>query len=124
MKWIGIAFVAAAVVAIIIIKSTGGPTATASTSPGAPRVLLFANLGEAEDDCGCGHIIRTVRSAQKRGVPTRENDEELSKKYRVTTEPTVLILDTNGAEQQRFEGESKNTIQTLKTEIAKLPSGR
>lgn len=123
MKWIGIALVAAAVAVIIIVKAIGAPGTTAPPSSGAPRVLLFADLGEAEDSCGCGEIIRAVRSAQKRGIPTRENDEELSKKHRVTTEPTVLIVDTDGREQFRFEGESKDTIDKLKTEIAKLPSG-
>lgn len=124
MRWIGIALVAAAVVAIIIIKSTGETSATrVSGSPDAPRVLLFADLKEAEDSCGCGQIIRTVRSAQKRGIPTRENDEQLSKKYRVTTEPTVLIVGADGNEEYRFEGESKDTIQKLKAEIAKLSIG-
>lgn len=124
MKWIGIALVSAAVVAIIIIKAVGGSSNTQATaSTGAPRVLLFADLSEEEDSCGCGQIIRAVRSAEKRGIPTRENDEALGKKYRVTTEPTVLIIGSDGSEKHRFEGESGETIKKLKAEISKLPSG-
>lgn len=124
MKWIGIALIAAAVVTIVIVKSVSGTSPTqVSYSANAPRVLLFADLSEEEDSCGCGQIIRAVRSAQKRGIPTRENDNELSKKYRVTTEPTVLIVGSDGSEQHRFEGESGDTIKKLKAEIAKLPSG-
>lgn len=124
MKWIGIGLVIATIVAIIIIKSTGGSTATqSSAAPGAPRVLLFADLSEEEDSCGCGQIIRAVRSADKRGIPIRENDDELGKKYRVTTQPTVLIVGSDGSEQHRFEGESGETIKKLKAAIANLPSG-
>lgn len=123
MKWIGVALVAAAAVAIIAYKTIGAsersaPTATASA--GAPRVLLFANLAEADDACPCGDIIRAVRAAAAKGVLTRENDDALGHQHKVTVEPTVIILDPSGREQARFEGEAPATRDELVAELARL----
>lgn len=125
MKWLAIALIAAAAVGIIAYKTIGGSDgASANANGSAPRVLLFANLDEADDDCPCGEIIRGVRGVAAKGIPTRENDEALSREHKVTVEPTVIILDTSGHEQARFEGESKSTRDKLLAELSKLTEGK
>ena len=119
MKWIGVAVIAAAAVAIIAYKTLSTSEQPTSTT-GALRVLLFANLGEADDDCPCGDIIRAVRGAASKGVATRENDDAFGRQHKVTVEPTVIVLDTSGREQLRFEGESRATRDKVVAEMAKL----
>ncbi len=122
-KWIGLALIAAAAAAVLVYKATSRPSA-APTPPSAtdhaPRVLLFADLREIDEAHGCGDIIRSVRATAARGVPTRENDDALGRAHHVTVEPTVVILDANGTEQARFEGESGATIDALHAALAKL----
>lgn len=127
-KSIGLLVIAAAVAGVVIYKVAAKPKAeAAATAPAtggkAPRVLLFADLGEADEDCGCGQIIRSVREVAAHGVVTRENDDGLGKKYKVTTSPTVVILDGEGHELSRYEGESKSTIAKLRDDLAKLDGG-
>ena len=125
-KLIGLLVIAAAVAGVVVYKVAAKPkdqAAAAAPAGKAPRVLLFADLGEADEDCGCGHIIRSVREVAAHGVVTRENDDDLGKKYKVTTSPTVVILDGEGHEQSRYEGESKSTIAKLREDLAKLESG-
>ena len=125
MKWLAIALIAATAVGIIACKTLAGPGHEASAASGnAPRVLLFANLAEADEDCGCGQIIRAVRGVAAKGVPTRENDDSLSREHKVTVEPTVIILDTSGHERARFEGEAKPTREKLFAELSKLTQGK
>ena len=124
MKWIGIAVITAAAVAIIAYKTVGSPDRTPSGSGGGTlRVLLFANLGEADDACPCGEIIRAVRGASSKGIATRENDDGLGHEYKVTVEPTVIILDASGHEQARFEGESRSTKDKLVAALSKIAEG-
>ena len=99
----------------------GASAAAAEPSKKAPRVLLFADLREAEESCGCGEIIRAVRAAAARGVPTRENDDALAKQHHVTVQPSVIILDASGHETGRFEGESAETVKRLKAALDKIP---
>lgn len=122
MKYLGIALVAAAAVAIIAYKTvaTSEPAATPTSIAGTPRVLLFANLAEADDPCPCGDIIRAVRGVAARGISTRENDDTLGRQHKVTVEPTVIILDTLGREQTRFEGEAGATRDKVVAELAQL----
>ena len=124
MKWIGIALIAAAVVAIIAYKTIGSSDQPTPTASGNARVLLFANLGEADDACPCGDIIRAVRDVSAKGIATRENDDALGREFKVTVEPTVIILDTSGHEQARFEGESKSTRDKIVAELSKLTAGK
>lgn len=122
-KWIGIAVIAVAVVALLIYKSVSGPSAKSAAPTGAdqaPRVLMFIDLREIDEEHGCGDIIRSVRATAARGVATRENDDALGRAHRVMVEPTVLILDAKGREQARFEGESGATIAAMKTALDQL----
>jgi hypothetical protein len=96
-------------------------------APSATSVLLLANMAEAEDSCGCGDIIRSVRAAAATGVRTREVDArnrdeatQVVSKYQLTVEPTVILLDDAEGEVRRFEGESNGTVQALKVELDRL----
>ncbi len=127
-KPIGILVIVAAVAGVVVYKvaaKSNHPAAATSSAnaANAPRVLLFADLGEADEDCGCGQIIRSVREASAHGVVTRENDDALGKKYKVTTSPTVVILASDGHEEARYEGESKSTLAKLRAGLAKLETG-
>jgi len=122
-RWIGIAVIVVAAAAVLVYKSvsrpdpTPGPPAPAGR---APRVLLFADLREAGDQCACGEMIRAVRETAARGVSTRENDDGLGRAHHVTVEPTVVILDPDGHEQARFEGEAGATVDSLRAALGRL----
>ena len=122
-KWIGLTLIAGAAAAVLVYKATStssGAPAPTSAADHVPRVLLFADLREIDEEHGCGDIIRSVRDVAAHGIPTRENDDSLGHAHHVTVEPTVVILDPSGAEQARFEGESGATIDALHAALAKL----
>jgi len=90
-------------------------------------VLLYANMGEADEDCACGQIIRSVRAAASKGVKVREIDARdkykkaaTSKQYRIMVAPAVLFLDTTGKVTRRFEGESSDTLKALDSALEQL----
>ncbi len=93
----------------------------------APRVVLVANLSEAEERCACGDIIRAVRAAQQRGVAIREftadSKSEVLKQYRILTAPTVLFLDAKGRETARYEGEDKRTVEEIRSQLKRMAEG-
>lgn len=125
-KAIGLLVILAAVGGVVAYKVATKSDDRAAASPaiaGSPRVLLFADLSEADEDCGCGKIIRAVRDVAAKGVATRENDDALGRMYKVTTNPTVVILDGQGHEQARYEGESKDTIAKLSADLDMLKTG-
>lgn len=107
-----------------------GSPSTTSTAPlrAGGSVVLVANLGEAEDSCGCGAIIREVRAASQKGVPTQEIDtrtnKDGAKRYRVTVVPAVVFLDTSGKELRRYEGESEETMKNMKVDLDALASAK
>ncbi len=108
------------------------PASSASTATSATNVLLFANLSEADEPCSCGDVIRAVRAAASRGVKAREVDtrnkderSKVSQQYKIMVSPAVLFLDDAGKEVSRFEGESKETLEGVKSTLDKMakPSG-
>lgn len=123
-RWLGLAAIAAIAIGIVGYKAFTREDTPAALAPQAkekaPRVLLFADLREADESCGCGEIIRAVRGAAKRGVPVRENDAELGRAHHVTTRPSVIILDAQGRESARYEGESEETIEALQKDLDAL----
>jgi hypothetical protein len=124
---------------IVIILATGGviaykqvrsgnsPARSALDSGVAPRVILVADLSEAEEKCACGEIIRAVRAAQKRGIPTLEftpdSKSELLKRYRVLSAPTVVFLDATGKETSRYEGEDEKTVEAIRSYLKRIAEG-
>jgi hypothetical protein len=90
-------------------------------------VLLVADLEEAGTDDPCAEIIRLVRAAGQRGVRVREipsgETDPVIRKYRVTVEPTVLVLDSSGGVLARHEGESRQTIAAIRSDLDRLAAG-
>ena len=105
---------------------TGATTTQGSTSVNAnpTTVLMAVNLGEEDEEGGCGDVIHAVRAAARRGMPTREVDTRneadmaaASKKYRIVVQPTVVMLDGSDHEVRRYEGETKEVIASLKADL-------
>ena len=108
-------------------RAAADPPPAGSTTSTATNVLLFANLSEADEPCACGDVIRAVRAAAARGVKAREVDTrnkdekaKVSQQYRIMVSPAVLFLDDGGKEVTRFEGESKETTDGVKTTLDKM----
>ena len=91
---------------------------------GKPRIVLVADLGEADSADPCTEIIRTVRAARDRGIRVQElnsdSKSDILHRYHVLTIPTVLILDDSGQVVSRFEGEDQDTVVAIRTQVAKL----
>ena len=118
-----VGLVLACVAAAVGCKSPPPPTSNAKPT----NILMAINLGEEDEEGGCGDVIHAVRAAAKSGVRTREIDTRnktdfaaASKKYRIVKEPTVILLDDADAEVRRYEGESKETIASLKSGIEQM----
>jgi hypothetical protein len=122
VKWPGIVGVALVVVAITAYK-VHTKHATVAGADGLPRVLLVADPSEADSDA-CAEIIQSVRAARERGVQVQElspdSKSEMLRRYRVLTIPTVLILDQGGQVVLRFEGEDRQTVTAVRTQLAQL----
>ena len=131
--WIGVLAVTVVAAGIIAYKQTARPSVHNSASrhrPASetPSILLVADLKEAGTDDPCAEIIRLVRAAGQRGVPIREipsgENDPLLRTYRVTVEPTVLLLDAKGGVLARHEGESRQTIAALRSDLERLSPRR
>jgi hypothetical protein len=132
--WIGVLAVAAVAAAIITYKEEAtssrlqGPAGSPRPTAATPSILLVADLSEAGTDDSCAEIIRLVRAAGERGVPIREipssQDAPVLRQYRITVEPTVLLLDANGRVLARHEGEGRQTIAALRSDLERLTRQR
>ena len=131
---LGIIAVAAIAIGIVVYKQVGrssregrAPVASPVVSA-SPSVVLVADFSEAGTDDPCAEIIRLVRDAGARGVPVREipsgQDSPLLREYRVTVEPTVLVVDAERRVLSRHEGESPKMIAALKKDLEKLTTPR
>ena len=133
MRYALMAVVAICVAATVGCKSRSAEGGTTSTQAGTTEkakpttVVMAINLGEEDEEGGCGDVIHAVRAAAKKGVHTREIDtrnkadmEAASKKYRILVQPTVVLVDDADREVRRYEGETKETITSLKTELDQM----
>ncbi len=127
------AFLGFALLSLVVVfgcKGQPGDSGATTTQASAPdlakptNLVMAINLGEEDEQGGCGDVIHAVRAAAKSGVRTREIDtrnkadmEAASKKYRIVVQPTVVLLDDADKEVKRFEGESTETITALKTDL-------
>lgn len=124
IQWIGLGAVALAASAIIAYKTQVLPQAQA-TNDAQPRVVLLAELSEA-DNVGdsCAEIIHLVRAVRDRGIAVQElspgNKSDLLARYHFLIVPTVLILDRNGHEISRYEGEGHDTVKAVRASLAQL----
>jgi hypothetical protein len=123
IKWSGIMAVALIVITIIAYKIQTKRTTVGETD-GIPRVLLVADLSEADSADPCAEIIQSVRAARERGVQVQElspdSKSEMLRHYSILTSPTVLILDRSGQVVSRFEGEDQQTVAAVRTQLAQL----
>jgi len=123
VSWPGIVAVALIVIAITGYK-VHTKHATVAGVDGLPRVLLVADLSEADSADACAEIIHSVRAARERGVQVQElshdSKSEMLRRYGILTIPTVLILDRGGQVISRFEGEDPQTVTAVRTQLARL----
>lgn len=113
---------------LIIFKQRFASNGTNREIP-QPAVVLVADLREADSpNDTCARIIHVVREARSRGVRVAElmpnSDSVLLKNHHVVVAPTVLVLDRDGRELSRFEGESSATLDAIRTRLNQLQSGR
>lgn len=92
-----------------------------------PTVLLVADLREADSpNDTCAQIIQAVREARSQGVKVVElmpnSDSALLRNHRILVAPTVLVLDRDGRELNRFEGESAATLDAIRTKLKQIES--
>ena len=103
-----------------------GSEIASNSAVSGPSVLIFADPREADSDDPCAEIFRLVRAAGARGLRVSEfapgRDAEMERRYRVTVEPTVLVLDAKGQVVSRHEGESPKTIEAIRTSLERLPA--
>ncbi len=134
-RWLGAAAVFGLAAALVVAKlgsarsdqetPSAGPSA--SSRAGMPRVVLVAELDSAEEGCGCGSVIRAVRSTSARGINALEidprTDQDPARRYRAVVSPTVILMGADGEEVERFEGESAESLQRLEARLSQLESG-
>ena len=68
----------------------------------------------------------SMRDAKAKGVRVREvppSDTLVTRQYKVTVAPTVLILNPDGTEKARHEGESEEIHAAIKAALARLGPG-
>lgn len=134
-RWLPVLLIAVAAGAIIAYKQLrqdprGEARQTAPRSAGAsgPSVLLFADPREADSADPCAEIFRLIRRAGTQGVRVHEfapeTAAEAARRYRITVEPTVLVLDASGREVARHEGESRETIAAIRESLERLRAQR
>lgn len=124
-RWIGLAAVLAVALAIIGYNVRSSPHDQASSVGAPPRVLLVANMSEADSPGdACAEIIRLVQAARRRGVAVEElnsdTKSELIARYHVLTIPTVLILNAKGKVVSRYGGEAQQTVAAIRAGLARL----
>ncbi len=124
-KWIGLAAVLAVALVIIGYKARSSAHQQASSVASPPRVLLVANMSEADSPGdACAEIIHLVQAARQRGIAVEElnpdSKSELLARYHVLTIPTVLVLDPDGKVVSRFEGESEQTVAAIRSQLERL----
>lgn len=123
-KWIGLLAVTLIAVAIVAYR-TSVSSESDTVSDDVPRVLLVADLSEADKEGDrCAEIIQAVRRARDRGIVVQEHNPDskspLLSRYRVLTDPTVLILSQNGDVVSRHEGEAAQTVAAIRTQLEQL----
>ncbi len=127
---LGVTAVAVIAVSIVTYKQwIRMPPAASKTSQRTSEdgtglsLLLIADPRQANELDGCGAIVRMVRAAAARGVPVREISPEaepsLVSRYHIVVLPSVLLLE-NGSARRMYEGESPETVESIRAEIGAL----
>ena len=66
--------------------------------------------------------LTRTRGVKTREVDTRNKEDKakVAQQYRILVSPTVLFLDDGAKEVNRFEGESKETLDGVKATLGKM----
>ena len=125
VRWPGVALVVVLVIGTLLLKSRTRNSVAPATVKVIPSVILIADPSEANDsDDGCAVMFRAVRHAAKRGVVVAEvapnSHSDVLGRYHVLTVPTVLVLNKEGKEISRFEGEDAATVKAVQARLAAL----
>lgn len=124
-KWIGLIAVVVMAAVIIGYKAKLSPTIHTAAAAAPPRVLLAAELSEANiPGDGCSEIIHFVRASREHGIEVQEIDasskSELLARYHIIVFPTVLIFSNDGKEIARYVGEGPETIKAVRAAIEQV----
>ncbi len=123
------AILLAAAVLIVVKTQLRQPRSSPEQASARPAVIMVADLREEnEPGDNCAEIIHLVHEAQKSGVLVSEimpnSDSPLLRQYRVTVNPTVLVLGSDGREISRFEGEETSTVKAIRARLREMESNR
>lgn len=133
-NWLAVTAVAVIAVGIVTYKqwirmrpaAFGTAKGTAKNGTGLSLVLI-ADPRQGNELDGCGVIVRMVRAAAARGVPVREissdTEPSLVSRYHIVVLPSVLVLE-NGSARRLYEGESLETVESIRAEIGALEDHR
>lgn len=126
VRWPGFVLVTVLAAGLLLLKHHTRRTIAIPSVDGAPSLILVADFREASaEDDQCAEIIRAVRQASRRGLRVAElsadSKSDLLRQHHLLTVPTVLLLDNNGKEIGRFEGEDATTVEAIKVSLAALP---
>lgn len=126
-KWIGLITIVLVAGSLVSYKAYSEQSSARHIARSAtpPRVLLVADLGEAnEAGDSCAEIIHLVRAAHDRGIAVQElnadSQSNLIRRYHVMVIPSVLIFDRSGKVTARYEGEGQRVINALRTALAQI----
>ena len=133
-RWFPVLAIALIAVALVSYKQlTKVPSATSTSFRQSAEkrsglsLLLVADPREASESDGCGQIVRMVRAAGVRGIALRELSPgaapQIDSRYRVVVSPTVLVLQ-DGKVLKRYQGESPETVQSVRAELQVLEDHR
>ena len=133
-NWLAVTTVAVIALAIVAYKQwVQAPTPVRNTTARIAKsgtslsLLLVADPTEADESDGCGQIIRMVRTAGARGIPLRElaphADPVTTSRYRIVVSPTDLVM-ADGKVLKRYEGESPETVGSIRAEMGVLEAHR
>ncbi len=125
VKWIGLTAVAIIAATIVGYKVHVSSRQEATVTASLPRVVLVADLSEANDHHdACAEIIHLVQAVHDHGIAVQElnpgSKSDLLSRYHVLTIPTVLILDREGKVVARYQGESRETVKALRAGLEQL----
>lgn len=129
-NWLAVTAVASIAIAIVAYKQLiqMAPAASRTLKKTSENgtglsLLLIADPRQASELDGCGVIVRMVRAAAARGVPVREispdTEPSLVSRYHIVVLPSVLLLE-NGNVRELYEGESGETVESIRAELSAL----
>lgn len=112
-------------VANTVATAASSPATNAQTTEAQKIFYLFHNPKDQDEECReiYAYADRAERELAGRVVvkrPDVKTETALVEKYKVKVLPTILIASSDGAEQERFEGEGEKVSTGVENAIARL----